>query len=154
MPGSDCSDVGIVIEGLVVLQDLDNVALTTAMCLVFFMHLTWSIRHSFATHLKCCKRWWWIWMQLNCQEKSSPWNQKCSSNCLAVLLERMKNCLWYHCLSAVISKAEALRHFLHFFHCSLLAIHKSTKEFVYITWMSATWRIAMFTMLSKCGFVD
>lgn len=39
MPGSDCSDVGIIIEGLVVLQDLDNVALATAMLFGLFYAL-------------------------------------------------------------------------------------------------------------------
>lgn len=39
MEGGDCSDVGIVNEGLVVMQDLDNVALATATSLSnFYMH--------------------------------------------------------------------------------------------------------------------
>ncbi|KAL6460861.1 hypothetical protein MHYP_G00308270 [Metynnis hypsauchen] len=36
MPGSDSSDVGIIIEGVVVLQDLDNVALAAAMLFGLF----------------------------------------------------------------------------------------------------------------------
>lgn len=39
MEGGACSDVGIVIEGLVVLQDLDNVALATAMLFGLFYAL-------------------------------------------------------------------------------------------------------------------
>lgn len=38
-PGSDSSDVGIIIEGEVVLQDLDNVALATAMLFGLFYSL-------------------------------------------------------------------------------------------------------------------
>lgn len=39
MPGSDSSDVGIIIEGVVVLQDLDNVALAVAMLFGLFYSL-------------------------------------------------------------------------------------------------------------------
>lgn len=39
MPGSDFSDVGIIIEGVLVLQDLDNVALATALLFGLFYSL-------------------------------------------------------------------------------------------------------------------
>lgn len=39
MPGNDFSDVGIVIEGVVVIQDLDSVAIATAMLFGLFYSL-------------------------------------------------------------------------------------------------------------------
>lgn len=41
-PGSDSPDVGIIIEGVVVLQDLDNVALAVAMLFGLFYSLNMS----------------------------------------------------------------------------------------------------------------
>uniref|UniRef100_A0A8P4K4J7 Uncharacterized protein n=1 Tax=Dicentrarchus labrax TaxID=13489 RepID=A0A8P4K4J7_DICLA len=38
-PGNDFSDVGIIIEGVVVLQDLDNVAVATALLFGLFYSL-------------------------------------------------------------------------------------------------------------------
>lgn len=41
-PGNDCPDVGIIIEGVVVLQDLDSVALAVAMLFGLFYSLNMS----------------------------------------------------------------------------------------------------------------
>ncbi|KAA8577601.1 hypothetical protein FQN60_006800, partial [Etheostoma spectabile] len=50
-PGNDFSDVGIIIEGVVVLQDLDNVALATALlfglCYSLNMKYPSQLRYTF-----------------------------------------------------------------------------------------------------------
>ena len=48
-PGSEFSDVGIIIEGVVVLQDLDNVALATALLFGLFYSLRYpsQLRYTF-----------------------------------------------------------------------------------------------------------
>lgn len=52
MPGIDFSDVGIIIEGVVVVQDLDSVAIATAMLFGLFYSLNMKypsqLRYTFA----------------------------------------------------------------------------------------------------------
>lgn len=52
MPGSDCSDVGIILEGLVVLQDLDNVALATAMLFGLFLRTEHEVSATAPLHVR------------------------------------------------------------------------------------------------------
>uniref|UniRef100_A0A671W867 Uncharacterized protein n=1 Tax=Sparus aurata TaxID=8175 RepID=A0A671W867_SPAAU len=59
-PGNDFSDVGIIIEGVVVLQDLDDVALATALLSGLFYSLNMrypsQLRYTFEVIQKCSSK--------------------------------------------------------------------------------------------------
>ncbi|KAL7872437.1 hypothetical protein SRHO_G00074200 [Serrasalmus rhombeus] len=59
-PGSDSSDVGLILKGVVVLRDLENVALATAMLFGFFLHLKYEILPELTTAL-LMEMEWSIW---------------------------------------------------------------------------------------------